>query len=55
MAEGLIRTLRSSLRKPVFEKVNADWLCELPLVIKIYIITFHNSIKITPVQTSLKE
>ena len=40
------------LQKPVFEKGNADWLSELPSVIKQYNNTIHNSTKITPIQAS---
>ena len=34
MAERVIRALRTLLKKPVFEKWNADWLSEVPSVIK---------------------
>ena len=42
------------LKKPVFEKGRADWLSELPSVIKQYNNTIHSSIKMTPVQASKK-
>ena len=32
IAERVIRTLRNLLKKPVFEKRNADWLSELPYI-----------------------
>ena len=36
-AERFNRIIRNLLKKPVFEKWNADWLSELPSVIKQYI------------------
>ena len=54
IAERVIRTVRNLLKKPVFEKGNADWLSELPSVIKQYNNTFHHSIKMTPIQASKK-
>ena len=54
IAERVIRTVRSLLKKPVFEKGNADWLSELPPVIKQYNNTIHHSIKMTPNQASKK-
>ena len=54
IAERVIRTVRSLLKKPVFEKGNADWLSELPSVIKDYNNTTHHSIKMTPKQASKK-
>ena len=54
IAERLIRTLRNLLKKPVFEKGNADWLSELPSVIKKYNNSIHSSIKMTPNQASKK-
>ena len=38
----------------MFEKGNADWLSELPSVIKKYNNTTYSSIKITPIQPSKK-
>ena len=38
----------------MFEKGNADWLSELPSVIKQYNNTIHHSIKMTPIQASKK-
>ena len=38
----------------MFEKGNADWLSELPSIIKQYNKTFHHSIKMTPIQASKK-
>ena len=54
IAERLIQTLRNLLKKPVFEKGKADWLSELPSVIKQYNNTIHSSIKMTPNQASKK-
>ena len=54
MAERVIRTVRNLLKKPVFEKGRADWLSELPSVIKQYNITIHHSIKMTPNEASKK-
>ena len=54
IAERVIRTVRKLLKKPVFEKGNADWLNELPSVIKQYKNTIHQSIKMTPNQAKKK-
>ena len=54
IAEGVIRIVRSLKKKPVFEKRNADWLSELPFVIKKYNNTIHSSKKMTPIQTNKK-
>ena len=42
------------MKKPVFERGKADWLSELPTVIKQYNNTIHHSIKMTPNQASKK-
>ena len=54
IAERVIRTIRNLLKKPVFEKGNADWLSQLPSVIKKYNNTTHSSTKMTPIQDSKK-
>ena len=54
IAERVIRTVRNLLKKTVFEKGKADWLSELPSVIKQYNNTIHHSIKMTPSQASKK-
>ena len=54
IADRVIRNLRTLLKKPVFEKGNADWLSELPLVMKKYSNSIHNSIKMTPIQAYKK-
>ena len=53
-AERVIRTIRNLLKKPVFPTGNADWISELPSVIKQYNNTIHHSIKMTPIQASKK-
>ena len=52
IAERVIRTVRNLLQKPVLLAGNADWLSELPTVVKKYNNTIHHSIKMTPVQAS---
>ena len=42
------------LKKPVFEKGNADWLSELPSAIKQYNNTIHHSTKMKPIDASKK-
>ena len=54
IAERVIRTVRSLFKKPVFEKGKADWLSELPSVVKKYKNTIHSSTKMTPIQASKK-
>ena len=54
IAERVIRTVRSLLKKPVFEKGRAGWLSELPSVVKHYNNTIHHSTKMTPNQASKK-
>ena len=41
IAERVIRTIRNLLKKPVFDKGNADWLSELPSIVKQYNNTIH--------------
>ena len=54
VAERVIRTIRNLLKKPVFEKGNADWLSELPSVIKQYNNNIHSSTKMKPIDASKK-
>ena len=54
IAERVIRTIRNLLKKPVFEKGNADWISELPSVVNKYNNTIHSSTKMTPNQASKK-
>ena len=53
-AERFNRTIRNLLKKPVFLKGNADWLSELPSVIRKYNNTIHHSTKMAPIQASKK-
>ena len=48
------RTIRNLLKKPVFEKGEANWLSELPSVIKKSNNTIHHSTKMKPIDASLK-
>ena len=54
LAERVIGTIRSLLKKPVFLKRNASWINELPSVIIKYNNTIHSSTKMTPIQASKK-
>ena len=54
IAERVIRTVRNLLKKPVFEKGKADWISELPSVVKKYNNTIHSSTKMTPIQAAKK-
>ena len=49
-----MKSIPSLLKKPVFEKGNADWLSELPSVIKKYNNTIHSSTEMTAIQASKK-
>ena len=46
--------MRNLLKKPVFLAGNADWLSELPSVIKKYNNTIHSSTKMKPIDASEK-
>ena len=50
----MIKPSRYLLEKPVFSAGNADWLSELPSVIKQNNNYIHHSIKTTPNQASKK-
>ena len=54
IAERVIKTVRSLLKKLLFEKGTADWLSELPSVIKKYNNTIHHSTKMKPIDASKK-
>ena len=54
IAERVIRTRKNLIKKSVFLAGNADWLSELPSVIKQYNNTIHQSFKKTPIQASKK-
>ena len=53
IAERVVKILRNLLKKPVFLAGNANWLSELPSVIKKYNTSSHNAIKMT-IQASKK-
>ena len=52
IAERVFRSVGNLIQKPVFLTGNADWIGELPSVIKQYNNTIHHSIKMTPKQAS---
>ena len=54
IAEFVIKTIPSLVKKPVFLNGNPDWLGELPSVIKKYKNSIQSSIKITTNQTTMK-
>ena len=54
VVERVIRTIRSLIKKPVFESGIADWLSELPSVNKQYDSTIQHSNKMTPIEASKK-
>ena len=54
IAERVLRTVRNLLKKTVLEKGNADWISELPSVIKENNISIHSSEEMTPNQASKK-
>ena len=49
------RTIRDLLKRPVFERGDANWIDVLPTITKQYNITIHSSTKLTPLQASLKK
>ena len=53
-AERVKRTIGNLIKKPVFEKGNADCLSETPSVYKKHNNTIHHSIEMTPFQASKK-
>ena len=54
IAKRVFRFKRNLLKKPIFLKGNADWLTELPSIVKQKNNTIHKSIKMTPIQASKK-
>ena len=52
IAERVIRTVRNLFKKPVLLAGNANWISQLPSVIKQNNNSFHHSIKMTPIQAS---
>ena len=53
-AERFIKTIRNLLQRPVFEKVEGEWIDVLPTITKQYNIKIHSLTKLTPLQASLK-
>ena len=51
-AERVIGTIRNFLKKPLFQKGNADWLSEYPSAINQYKNAIHNSTKKKPIDAS---
>ena len=54
-SERFNRTIRNLLKKPVFEKGNANWLDELLLVIKNNNNNIHHSTQMTPLDASKRK
>ena len=54
VVEKVERTLRSFFKEPIFPEGNADWISELPSVIKKYNNTVHSSKKMKPIDASKK-
>ena len=54
-AERFNRTIRDLLKRPVFEKGDANWIDVLPIITKQYNNRIHSSTKLTPIQASLKK
>ena len=54
-AERFNRTLRNLLKRPVFERGDANWIDVLPTITKHYNIRIRSSTKLTPFQASLKK
>ena len=54
-AERFNRTIRDLLKRPVFEKGESNWIDVLPKITKQYNNRVHSSIKLTPIQASLKK
>ena len=53
-AERFNRTIRDLLKKPVFEKGNANWIVELSTITTKYNNKIHSSTKMSPIQASKK-
>ena len=54
-AERFNRTIRDLLKKPVFERGDANWIDVLQTITKQYNNRIHPSTKLTPIQASLKK
>ena len=53
-AERFNRTIRDLLKKPVFEKGNANWIDKLSTITTKYNNKIHSSTKMSPIQASKK-
>ena len=54
-AERFNRTMRDLLKRPVFERRDADWIDVLPTITKEYNNRVHTFTKLTRIQASLKK
>ena len=54
-AERFNPTIRDLLKRPVFEKCDAKWIDILPTITKEYNNRVHSSIKLSPIQASMKK
>ena len=54
-AERFNKSIRDLLKRPVFEKGDANWIDILPTITKQYNNRIHSSTKLTPIQASLKK
>ena len=54
-AERFNKSIRDLLKRPVFEKGDGNWIDVLPTLTKQYNNRIHSSIKLTPIQASLKK
>ena len=54
-AERFNRTIGDLLKRPIFEKKDANWIDVLPTITKQYNNRVHSSTKLTPIQASLKK
>ena len=55
IVERFNRTITDMLKKPIFLNGDANWINILPTIINEYNNRIHSSIKLTPIQASLKE
>ena len=52
-AKRLNRSIRDLLKRPVFEKVESNWIDLTPTILKQYKKRLHSSTKLTPIQGNL--
>ena len=55
VVERFNRTIRDMLKKPIFLNGDANWINIIPTIINKYNNKIHSTIKLTPIQASLKE